>query len=66
MGKTIQCYLKIIQSNIMNDAHILGKKRNRLNRLNRRLSDKELTSEQRSMKTQRLAELTKELSGKGK
>jgi len=45
----------------MNQGHVIGRKRNRVGRLNRRLTDKELTAEARNMKTQRLAELNKEL-----
>jgi len=48
----------------MNAAHIVGKKRNRLNRLQRRLSDKELTSERRNQMSARISELTFELSKK--
>ncbi len=48
----------------MNLAHILGKKRNRLGRCNKRLADKELTAEQRSRISQRAAELTAELAKK--
>jgi hypothetical protein len=46
----------------MNVAHIVGKKRNRLGRCNKRLADKELTAEQRNRITQRAAELTAELA----
>lgn len=45
----------------MNIGHILGKKRNRLSRCNKRLASKELTGEQRSRLVQRSAELEKEL-----
>ena len=48
----------------MNEAHIIGKKRNRLNRLNRRVSDKELTAERRNQMLARVSELTQELSRK--
>jgi len=46
----------------MNTSHIIGKKKNRLNRLQRRLTDPGLVSVQRNMMTQRLDELSKELS----
>jgi hypothetical protein len=48
----------------MNAAHIVGKKRNRISRLNRRISDKELTAEQRNQMSARVSELTQELSRK--
>ena len=41
----------------MNESHKLNKLRNRLNRCKKRLSSKELTSEQRTRVQQRLAEL---------
>ena len=41
----------------MNESHKTGKLKNRLNRCKKRLSDKELPSEQRSRISQRLAEL---------
>ena len=41
----------------MNQAHKLGKLKNRLSRCKKRLSDKDLPSEQRSRVQQRLAEL---------
>jgi hypothetical protein len=41
----------------MNAAHKIGKLKNRLNRLKKRLADKDLPSDQRSRVTQRLAEL---------
>jgi hypothetical protein len=50
------------QLKFMNVAHIVGKKRNRLSRCNKRLADKELTAEQRYRITQRAAELTAELA----
>lgn len=50
----------------MNSAHIIGKKRNRLNRLNRRVSDKELTADRRNQMLARTSELTFELAGKKK
>jgi len=43
---------------------MIGKKKNRLNRLQKRLTDKELTGERRMKMTQRVSELTKELSPK--
>ena len=46
---------------IMNVAHIVGKKRNRLNRCNRRLASKDLVAVQRNKLVQRVAELEKEL-----
>ena len=48
----------------MNQAHILGKKRNRLSRCNKRLSSKELGSDQRSRIIQRQSELERELNSK--
>jgi len=45
----------------MNAAHILGRKRNRLGRCNKRLSSKELTAEQRNRIVQRASELEREL-----
>ncbi len=45
----------------MNVAHMIGKKRNRLNRCNKRLSSKDLTAEQRTKISQRASELTQEL-----
>jgi len=48
----------------MNAAHKIGKLKNRLNRLKKRLSDKDLPSEQRSRITQRLSELEAELNTK--
>ena len=48
----------------MNAAHIVGKKRNRLNRLNRRVSDKELTADRRNQMLARVSELTFELGKK--
>ena len=45
----------------MNPGHILGKKRNRLSRCNKRLSSKDLTADQRSRIAQRAAELGQEL-----
>jgi hypothetical protein len=44
----------------MNIAHIIGRKRNRLNRCKKRLSDKELGGVQRNQIVQRLAELEAE------
>lgn len=49
----------------MNTAHVIGKKRNRIKRLERRLTDKELTSERRNQMSARVAELTQQL-GKSK
>jgi hypothetical protein len=48
----------------MNNAHKLGKLRNRLNRCKKRLTDKMLTTEQRSMISSREAELKLELKVK--
>lgn len=48
----------------MNESHKLGIKKNRLNRLERRLSDKDLPTDQRSRISDRLAELKKELADK--
>ena len=45
----------------MNIGHIIGRKRNRLTRCNKRLSSKDLTAEQRNMISQRAVELEKEL-----
>jgi hypothetical protein len=45
----------------MNAAHIVGKKRNRLKRCQKRLSSKELGTEQRSRIIQRQSELEREL-----
>lgn len=45
----------------MNNAHVISKKRNRLNRCNKRLADKELTADQRNCIAQRAAELEREL-----
>ena len=45
----------------MNASHKIGKLRNRLNRLKRRLSDKELPSDQRGRIVQRQSELEREL-----
>lgn len=45
----------------MNQGHILGRKRNRLNRCRKRLSCKELTAIQRSQIEQRAAALELEL-----
>lgn len=45
----------------MNPGYILGKKRNRLSRCNKRFSSKDLTSDQRSRIAQRAAELEQEL-----
>jgi len=50
---------KLIQ--IMNNAHKIGIKRNRLNRCKKRLTDKELGGVQRNQIAQRLAELEAEL-----
>ena len=41
----------------MNAAHKTGKLKNRLNRLKKRLADKELPSEQRTRISQRASEL---------
>jgi len=41
----------------MNTAHKLGKLKNRLNRCKKRLSDKEISSEQRGRLVQRQSEL---------
>lgn len=41
----------------MNETHIEGKLKNRLNRCKKRLSDKALPSEQRTRVQQRLSEL---------
>lgn len=48
----------------MNQGHIIGRKRNRLSRCNRRLSSKELTAEQRTRIAQRASELEKELKSR--
>jgi peptide subunit release factor 1 (eRF1) len=48
----------------MNAAHIIGKKRNRLNRLQRRLTDKDMGGEQRNRMVARMSELTFELAKK--
>ena len=48
----------------MNTAHIIGKKKNRLNRCQKRLASKELVADQRNRITQRQSELIQELSGK--
>ena len=45
----------------MNERHIVGKKKNRLGRLKKRLSDKELTAERRLTITQRISDLEREL-----
>ena len=45
----------------MNLAHIIGKKRNRLARCNKRLSTGELGTDQRNRLQQRAAELEQEL-----
>ena len=45
----------------MNDSHKLGRKKNRLNRCRKRLSDKYLGSDQRNKIIQRQAELEFEL-----
>ncbi len=50
------------QTKFMNASHIVGKKRNRLSRCNKRLASAELGSEQRSRIIQRAAELTAELA----
>jgi len=46
----------------MNAAHMIGKKRNRLNRLQRRLTDKDVVLVQRNQIDARISELTQELS----
>ena len=46
----------------MNAGHILGRKRNRLSRCNKRLASKELTSVQRHAIEQRASELVQELA----
>ncbi len=46
----------------MNQSHKLGKLKNRLNRCKKRLSDKEISSEQRNRILQRLAELEHTIS----
>ena len=48
----------------MNTAHKVGKLRNRLNRLKKRLSDKDLPTVQRSQISQRLAELESQVGEK--
>lgn len=48
----------------MNESEILGRKRNRLNRCKKRLTDKELTTDQRSRISQRMVELEIELNKK--
>lgn len=48
----------------MNAAHIISKKRNRLSRCEKRLSDKELVGSQRNAIEQRLSDLKRELSSK--
>jgi hypothetical protein len=48
----------------MNESHKLGKLKNRLNRCKKRLTVKELTSEQRLRISQRLAELEAQLNKK--
>jgi len=45
----------------MNEAHKLGKKRNRLSRLQKKLADKELTSGRRLAIQTRISELATEL-----
>jgi len=45
----------------MNEKHKIGKLKNRLNRLKKRLADKELPSDQRIRVSQRLAELEQQL-----
>lgn len=45
----------------MNTGHILGKKRNRLNRCRKRLASKEIVQEQRNRLEQRRSELESEL-----
>jgi len=45
----------------MNAAHKLGKLKNRLNRCKKRLSDKELPTEQRGRIVQRQSELEQQL-----
>lgn len=45
----------------MNDSHKLNKKKNRVSRCKKRLSDKYLTNEQRNRIIQRQAELELEL-----
>lgn len=45
----------------MNASHIIGKKKNRFNRCRKRLTDKELPTDQRSRVSQRMAELQLEL-----
>ncbi len=45
----------------MNTAHKVGKLRNRLNRCKKRLTDKDLPSQQRKEIEQRLYELEREL-----
>lgn len=57
-------YVTTTKHKVMNLAHIIGKKKNRLNRCNKRLADKELTAEHRNRITQRAAELTAELAVK--
>lgn len=49
---------------LMNVSHILGRKRNRLSRCNKRLSSNELTSDQRLRLVQRAAELEADLKKK--
>lgn len=48
----------------MNESHKVGINRNRLNRLERRLSDKDLTIEQRSRINDRISELKREVNKK--
>ena len=48
----------------MNEAHKIGKKRNRLARCQKRLTSKELTAEKRNNIIQRAANLKLELGGK--
>ena len=48
----------------MNAAHKTGKLKNRLNRLKKRLSDKDLPLEQKSRISQRLSELEFQFSQK--
>ena len=48
----------------MNAAHIIGKKRNRLGRLQKKLSDKDMGGEQRNRVSARISELASEIPTK--